>query len=137
MSRSRYVDDCEHLELYRANVRRTIHSKRGQAFLRELAASMDAMPEKVLIAEQLIDDAGYVCAIGVVCKARGLDVSKVDYEDAESVGNTVGISRIMAAEIEYENDEAGPWQVDESPEQRWERMRKWVDRNLEAPLATT
>lgn len=132
MSRSGYVDDCEHLELYRANVRRTIRSKRGQAFLRELAASMDAMPEMVLISEQLIDDAGAACAIGVVCKARGLDVSKVDYEDPESVGNTVGISRIMAAEIAYENDEAGPWQVDETPEQRWRRMRRWVETNLVA-----
>lgn len=54
MSRSGYVDDCENLELYRATVERSIKGKRGQAFLRELAAAMDAMPEKVLIAEELV-----------------------------------------------------------------------------------
>lgn len=130
MSRSGYVDDCEHLELYRANVRRTIQSKRGQAFLKELGTTMDAMPEKVLIAGKLIDDHGDVCAIGVVCKARGVDVSDVDYEDPESVGKSVGISRIMAAEIEYMNDEYGPWDGIDSPQKRWQRMRKWVTDNL-------
>ena len=128
MSRSGYTDDCENLELYRATVERAIKGKRGQAFLRELAAAMDAMPDKVLIAQDLIDEAGDVCAIGSVCKARGLDVRGVDPECPSTVGRLVGISRSMAAEIEYLNDEDGPG--GETPEQRWTRIRKWVDRHL-------
>lgn len=128
MSRSGYTDDCEYLDLYRATVERALNGKRGQEFLRELAASMDAMPEKLLIAGRLIDRKGCPCAIGAVCKARGTDVSKVDYEDPDSVARAIGVARCMAAEIAYENDEAGSSL--ETPEARWQRMRKWVNDNL-------
>lgn len=143
MSRSGYSDDFDDkklLNLYRATVERTIKGRRGQAFLQELATAMDAMPEKVLIRDELIDEDGGCCAIGVVCKARKLDVSKVDCDDPEAVGKLVGISRSMAAEIEYENDEYyGSW-IDDTPEKRWKRMRKWVAANLKsekAELTTT
>jgi len=135
MSRSGYVDDLDPqvLNLYRGTVARTIKSKRGQAFLRELAAAMDAMPEKALIASELINDEGDCCTIGVICKARGIDVSQIDYEDPESVGKAVGIARQMAAEIEYENDECG-WRYgrgDETPEEKWQRMRAWVEKHID------
>lgn len=131
MSRSGYVDDLDQqtLNLYRGTVARSIRGKRGQAFLRELADAMDAMPEKVLIAEELINAEGDCCTIGVLCKSRGLDVGKIDYSDPESVGDAVGIARCLAAEIEFEND-GDFWFSNETPEQRWERMRRWVDRNL-------
>jgi hypothetical protein len=125
MTRSGYVDESEHLELYRANVERSIQGKRGQAFLRELAEALDAMPVKELIPNRLVVPSVGVCAIGAVCRARRLDVSEVDYYDPESVGNAVGISRIMAAEIEYMNDEWAGRR--ETPTERWTRMRKWVD----------
>lgn len=80
MSRSGYTDDYDEDPLangrWRAQVKSAIRGKRGQAFLRELADAMDAMPEKVLIAEELVDADGDACAIGVVCKARGIDTSK-------------------------------------------------------------
>ncbi len=126
MSRHGLIDagDCENYNLYRGTVTRVIRSKRGQAFLKELAAAMDAMPEKMLIAGQLIDDEGDCCAIGVVCKSRAIDVSNIDYEEPEQVAAAVGIARQMAAEIEFENDD-GIWGT-ETPKQRWQRMRKWV-----------
>lgn len=126
MSRSGYCEygDYDHLNLYRASVERAIKGKRGQKFLRELAKSLDDMPEKRLIPSELISETGEVCAIGSYCKAKGLKVDGVDIYDPESVGNLVGISRSMAAEIEYENDERATH--NESPEQRWVRMRKWV-----------
>jgi len=154
MSRSGYVDDCDDplaLGRWRAQVKSAIRGKRGQTFLRELAAAMDAMPIKELIAEELIDDEGHCCTIGVVCKARGLDVSKIDYECPENVGEAVGIARQLAAEIAYENDEIGDrfekvpeqkpadnryhpgfrWEtVKETPGERWQRMRKWVASHL-------
>ena len=130
MNRSGYTDDCEDLKLYRASVERAIRGERGQAFLMELAAEMDAQDEKILIEGALIDEDGDCCAIGVVCKARGLDVSTIDIDDPESVGGLVGIARSLAAEIEFENDEDWYNRGPETPSQRWVRMRKWVDRNL-------
>ncbi len=38
---------------------------------------MDAMPEKVLIKDELIDEDGNCCTIGVVCKLRGVPVEGV------------------------------------------------------------
>ena len=90
-----------------------------------IEAAMDAMPERVLIADAIIDADGDCCTIGVVVKARGIDASMIDYEDAHQVGDAVGIAHQLAAEIEYENDEG--WRVRaESPAQRWVRMRAWV-----------
>ena len=134
MSRSGLVeaDDCDNYNLYRANVRRSIRGKKGQAFLREMADAMDSMPVKELIAEELIDEEGNCCAIGTVCKSRGLSVKSVDSTDPESVGKLVGISRLMAAEIEFENDDDFGFEV-ETPAKRWTRMRKWIDSNLVTP----
>jgi hypothetical protein len=128
MSRSGYTDDCEYLGLYRGNVARSIKSRRGQEFLRELAAAMDAMPEKVLIVGDLINEDDKCCTLGVVCDVRGLDVAKINPECPRSVGEALGISRMMAAEIAYENDE-GVWNP-ETGEQRWQRMRQWVAKHL-------
>lgn len=152
MSRSGYTDDNDDPLAngrWRAQVKSAIRGKRGQAFLRELAAAMDAMPEKVLIAEELISEEGDCCTIGVVCKARGIDVKGVDFHCPENVGALVGIADQMAAEIEYKNDECGEryekvpvpttspygagwtWlRVEETPAERWQRMRKWVDSQL-------
>lgn len=128
MSRSGYSDDCENVELYRATVERALKGKRGQIFLCELVAALDAMPEKALIAGELVNESGACCAVGAVCKARSLDVSTVDYYDPDSVARAVGIARSMAAEIEYMNDEWG--NRGETPAQRWERMRKWASDNI-------
>ena len=131
MSRSNYsYDGGPELNLWRANVDRAPAGKRGQAFLRELAQRMDEMPEKKLIAGDLVTPAGECCTIGVVCKGRGLDTKDIDIEDPEAVGRLVGLSRVMAAEIEYINDERGPYGESETPEARWVRMREWVSQNL-------
>lgn len=128
MSRSGYGDDCEYPELYRAAVDRAICGKRGQAFLRELASALDAMPKKVLIAGELVNNLGQVCAIGAVCKARALDVSHIVYEDPATLAKAIGVAGCLAAEIAYMNDEYA--RCGETPEQRWERMRQWVTDNL-------
>ena len=128
MSRSGYSEDCEGLNLWRGAVRSAINGKRGQAFLKELAAAMDAMPKKELIREELINyESGACCTIGVVCKSRGIQTDKIDAHDPTSVGKAVGIAMAMAAEIEYLNDEYGEHQT---PQERWVRMRKWVGENL-------
>ncbi len=49
MSRSGYSDDCDNLQLWRQAVDRAISGKRGQAVLREMLASLEALPQKRLI----------------------------------------------------------------------------------------
>ena len=130
MSRHGYTDDCDDDPLqfgrWRGRVASAIRGKRGQAFLRDLIAALDAMPVKELIANELVTEDGACCAIGAVCLARGIDTSKIDYECPEEVGAAVGIASSMAAEIEYENDE---WRG-ETDERRWQRMRRWAERHL-------
>jgi len=128
MSRSGYSDDCENYNLWRGVVSNAIGGKRGQAFLRALAEALDAMPEKVLIAGELVTEKGECCAIGAVCKARSLDVSNVDYEDPDRVAKLIDVAPAMAAEIAFMNDEYG--KENELPSERWTRMRKWVSDKL-------
>lgn len=65
-----------------------------------------------------------VCAIGAVGKSRGTEMAFLDPEDADAVARAFGIASVMAQEIVWVNDEAGPWR--ETPEQRFARVRKWV-----------
>lgn len=130
MSRSGYVDGIEDpLELgrWRAQVLSAIRGRRGQSFLRELATAMDAMPVKELIAEELIDSEGQCCTLGVVCAARGIDVSQIDPDEPDQVAQRLGIAEQMVREIVYKNDEE--W-GEPTPAHRWERMRKWVATHL-------
>lgn len=138
MSRSGYSDDGEYLELWRASVDRALKGKRGQNFLRELIGSLDALPEKSLIAEDLQDGSGNVCALGAVGKMRGLDMSKLDPENYMRLSKTFGIAQAMVQEIEYMNDEYWNWErnddgerVEITPRGRWERMRKWAQENIQ------
>jgi len=135
MSRSGYSDDYDDhgaLNRWRANVDRAISGKRGQAFLGEMATALDAMPIKELVADEVVRDSAHVCAMGAVALARGLDVSKVDPEDPEAVAGTFGIARVMACEIAFENDERTQWAGhQETPAERWTRMRKWVSDHLD------
>jgi len=110
MSRSGYSDDYDDqdsLNLYRANVDRTIGGKHGQTFLREMAAALDALAVKELVADAIVRDETHVCAIGAVALARKLDVSKIDPYDRDSVAGAFGVTPMLACEIAYENDECG------------------------------
>lgn len=129
MSRSGYSDDCDYdirSIQYRSAVNRAMRGARGQHFLRKLRDALDAMPVKRLITNEISNKAGDVCALGSVDPA-----SAVDPEDCEAVAAHFGIARSMAAEIAYMNDEAILWRRrDETREQRWERMRAWVNQQI-------
>jgi len=129
MSRSGYTDDwCgDNWDFIRGRgaVNSAMRGRRGQAFLKEMLVHMDAMPEKRLIKEELVTPQGEVCAMGVVAKARGIDVSKVDPTDKETVANLLDIAVSMVAEIAYLNDEGDSWNA-ESPQDRFQRIRKWI-----------
>lgn len=133
MSRSGYSDDCDdYLAMGRAIATRNkaMGGKRGQAFLSELLATLDAMPTKELVREALVD--GYdpylialeatppsyfgeghpqpfcgVCALGAVGQARGMAMAHLDPDEPEMVAAAFGITETMAREVVYANDEMG------------------------------
>ena len=115
------IDALEHGR-WRAQVASTIRGRSGQAFLRELVAALDALPEKRLIANELEMD-GNVCAIGSVGLQRGIEMSKLDPEDPWAIAGAFGITHQLVREIEFMNDESG-W--NQTPEQRWTSMRAWA-----------
>lgn len=127
MSRSGYSDDGDYDQwrtiCWRGAVASAIRGKRGQAFLKEMLSALDALPEKRLIDGEL-EASGQVCALGSVGKARGVDMSKIDPEDRETVAGTFGIPLSLAAEVMWENDDAGFYK--ETPEVRFSRVRAWV-----------
>jgi hypothetical protein len=136
MSRSGYSEDCDGWSLirWRGAVASAIRGKRGQAFLEEMLQAMAALPERKLVAGELEAD-GAVCALGAVGRARGIDMTGLDPDDRETVAATFNIPLSLAAEIVWLNDE-GYWAGTETPEARFERMRKWIESELYDPKAS-
>ena len=131
MSRSGYVDDYDYdnlIYLWRGTVTRALNGKRGQSFLRDLVAAMDALPAPRLIESALQAANGEVCAIGSVGLARGVGMGSLDPYDAYAVSAKFNIAQAMAREIAWINDEAG--HLIETPEQRWARVHAWAVRNI-------
>lgn len=129
MSRCGYSEDCDgaELNLWRGAVESAIRGKRGQAFLKELLEALDALPEKKLIADELITPTGEVCAIGSVMAKRGISAKGISVEDADFIASTVGIAPALVKEIEFINDdEYQGWHQSETDEKRFERVRRWV-----------
>ena len=124
MSRSGYSDDGENVCLWRQAVHRATTGYRGQHLLCKLRDALDAMPVKRLIRDAIQTPEGDVCALGA------LDPNVAIYE-AEELAKHFGIARALAAEIVYMNDEV-PYGV-ETPEQRWMRMRAWVESQILKP----
>jgi hypothetical protein len=137
MSRSGYSDDCENVQLWRGAVDRATFGARGQAFMRKLRVALDAMPVKRLITDTFANESGEVCALGAVDPA-----AKVDPYDRDEVAAHFNIAPALAAEIVYENDEQGQVRYardadgiwvrlpNETPEERWTRMRRWVEKQI-------
>lgn len=134
--RSGYHDDLDNLDLgrWRGQVASALRGQRGQRFLRELIAALDALPEKRLIPDDL-EKEGEVCALGSVGRNRGLDMSALDPHDHSQLSGVFDIPHQLIAEIEYLNDEGGYGQSAEgewlrTPENRWVEVRAWAERNL-------
>lgn len=129
MGRSGYSDDFDGWGLirWRGAVSSALRGRRGQSFLRELLAVLDAMPEKTLITGEL-ERGGQVCTLGAIGRARGVSMEDIDPYDRASMASLFGIAEALAAEIMYENDE-GTWRHD-TGEMRWTRMRAWVEAQI-------
>lgn len=145
MSRSGYSEDCDGWQLirWRGAVKSAIRGKRGQEFLKEMLSALDALPVKRLAQDELeapdqvpcshwgLFETKSVCAIGAVGRARGIDMSNIDPYDAETVAGKFGIADALAKEIVWENDDAGSYR--ETPEQRYIRVRGWVESQIQKP----
>lgn len=155
MSRSGYSDDwdCDTdsvlaMGRFRAQLRSATKGKRGQKFLKGILEAMDAMPEKKLYPNVLVNDGigglddlivggdelvdesgnvlpmGAVCAMGAYAKHNAIDASAVDPEDPPQVAALFDVAEQLVCEIAYKNDECGRY--NETPEQRFIRMRSWI-----------
>jgi hypothetical protein len=125
-------------DLWQANCLRCIKGKKGQAALRELEQALLALPEKRLIAYELEDAEGEVCAIGALAKYRN-HTPKADPEwEMEQVGVELGMPEMIAWKIVAMNDVELDWRWDKktgksvqiTPEERYERIlaqvQKWT-----------
>lgn len=127
MSRSGYTDGIDGWGLicWRGAVASAIRGKRGQAFLREMLAALDALPEPGrLRGGKLVYANGEVCAIGSVGVQRGLDLEQIDPFDSDRIAWLFGIAEAMVKEIAWINDEE--CYTIESAEERFLRVRRWV-----------
>lgn len=137
MSRSNYSEGIDNWQLirWRGAVSSALHGKRGQAFLRELLAALDALPEKRLIENSLTaddDDQCGVCALGAVGLARGMDMSEMTEYDGDWDSSNFGISDAMAREIMFINDDGYYFSPRDSDrgKTRFNRVRSWAESHL-------
>ena len=138
MSRSGYTDDCENFAMWRGMVASATRGKRGQRFLRELLDALDTMPEKRLISGELQQDDGEVCAIGALGVKRGIPVKDLDPDDPLAVADIFDIAPCLAQEVVFMNDEYYDQRLtddkkayrDYTPEERWQKMRDWIEKQI-------
>lgn len=169
MSRSGYSEDYGEdfpgqLELYRANVERSIGSKAGQARLRELRDALLALPEKRLAGDVFAPASGEACALGVWAKQYIPDAEEVrrfdgDDDDTATLLKPFGWPRLVVKDLVYANDgenyvyeeHLGPhrwpqsysyrsdWPLlhgrDETDEERYVRVLAWVEDNIAKPAS--
>jgi hypothetical protein len=129
MSRSGYIDDFDDnwaLVKWRGAVASAINGFRGQAALITLRDALDSMPSKRLIKGELITKDGDVCAMGRLAQVSERNVTDVDPYNSEQVAKRLGLAEAMVREIAFVNDD-NPL---ETPENRWTRMRRWVESNI-------
>jgi hypothetical protein len=108
-----------------------LRGKRGQKFLAELAKVLDEMPERKLTRD-IVMDGPDVCALGAVCRARGLTVDSFCDDWDHDLAKQLGIPYPLVHAIARENDFGGYWL--ERDEARWARMRAWVQRHCPATV---
>ena len=134
-----YSDDIDQKDaaMWRGQVASAIRGKRGQQLLKDALAALDAMPEKRLIRDELVTTDGDVCLLGAVGKARGVDdIAKIDPEEHDVLANRFNVASCLIQEIEYINDEYVINPHLETPEKRFERVRKWLVENIATVAAS-
>jgi hypothetical protein len=161
MSRSGYdYEGCDTWAslCWRGAVASAIRGARGQAMLREMLDALDALPEKRLAADSLVNEDGEFCALGALGRARGLGMQDIEPTNRRHVARVFGVAEALAAEVMWINDEcvpssgevvcieiAGPVRKGEGHKscvyveyqvnglKRWRMVRQWVIDNIKQP----
>lgn len=71
--------------------------------------------------------------MGAYAKARGIDTNKTDADEPDQVAALFDVPHQLVREIAEYNDEMGMTR-DETPEQRWVRMRAWINSKITKPV---
>ena len=162
MSGSGYNDDCDGWALirWRGAVASAIRGRRGQAFLRDLLAALDAMPDKRLVADALVFDGqtetawspwhlyedvivgadelvkgtGEVVRVGEVCAlgclGRARLIDMSDIDPHDPSQVSAAFGISEALAREITYVNDEDWYGRNTPETRFERVRAWVVNNL-------
>lgn len=109
---------------WRGAVKSAIRGRKGQAFLKEMLAALEALPDKHLIDDEMEDSYGSVCALGAVGQQRKINLDRIDPYDYSSVAGAFGIPESLAREIMYLND------FDDTPFRRWFDMKNWLQQQI-------
>jgi hypothetical protein len=138
MARHGYIDDDDgdgRIAMWRGRVASAIRGKRGQKMLRELRDALDAMPDKRLVAGTLQAKDGDCCAIGAVCRMRGIDLLEHEDDDPydlqelnDDIAAKLDVATCLVQEVEYINDEWGDHR--QTDEARWRIVRNWVEKQI-------
>lgn len=150
MSRSCYSDDYGdefpgQIELFRANVDRSMRGYFGQARLRELRDALLALPIKELEADIFAEgtnEAPRVCALGAWALAKTGDInaahamvpSDADDYDTWAALQSHGWPKLVVLDTVFQND-AGHYSRSETPAQRYTRVLAWVESQLKPSQA--
>lgn len=150
---SRIRDDFDYMDaeqqarvnLWRGNLHRQIRSKRGQAFLKELLAAIEVLPDKRLASGVIAKPDGPVCSLGAMALARRIasgedprlvldELSSIIVDDSDErwkgeeieewAKQELACPSHLAWEIPFVND-YGSFHS-ETPESRYERMVAWT-----------
>lgn len=125
---------------YEAAKRSTLRGRRGQAFLRELIAALDALPRPELSEGALGDRrTGCVCALGAVALAQGDSFDDLAADNGnwgpEDAADWYNISPTLANEIISANDDWRDGNSVDVRQSRWRYVRGWaVSHLIEPPL---
>ncbi len=130
-------DDDLALGRWRGQISSALRGKRGQRFLRDLVAALDAMPVKELVSGELETQEGAVCALGCLAKhqEKSVKVSQDwDESDWDKLGEAFNIAPQLAQEVMWINDDDNGRnyyrRVDPDNAKRWRDVREWATRNI-------
>lgn len=141
MSRSGYSEDGDYDTLqagrWNAQVASALRGARGQKFLRDLVAALDAMPVKELVSGALETEEGAVCALGCLGRAKGVPLQGLaseewDDSDWDKLSATFNIAPQLAREVMYINDDHDSYYQPVQPDnaRRWRDVRDWAAKNI-------
>jgi hypothetical protein len=143
MTRLYYDDDCGPSEegLRQGWLRSAIRGQRGQRFLRDLVAALDALPTPELSSGALEDpETGCCCAFGAVLRFRGAENVPLWFHPEEedmmpdSLAEPFDVSKTLAWAVVQANEEMCSSNTEQDRRRRWAEVRAWAVCNLQEAI---